>query len=170
MEIMRAIAEDAHDIAQVHVLAWQAAYEGIVPSEHLAAQSVAKREAIWKDSIAKGMPEILVAKTEGQLVGWVAFARSRDENVGSQVAEIWAIYVAPLHWSRGVGRLLWMRARAWLAEQGFKSISVWVLADNARAIRFYRAAGFIADPSGKKEVTMAGKSLQEVRYKTALKD
>lgn len=170
MEIMRAIPEDAHDIARIHVLAWQAAYAGIVPAEHLAAQSVAKREAVWRESLAKGTPEILVAKTEGRLVGWVAFGASRDENVGSQAAEIWAIYVAPSHWSRGVGRLLWLRARERLAEQRYKSISVWVLAENTRAIRFYRAAGFVADPSGQKEVTIAGKPLQELRYETALND
>ncbi len=168
MEIVRATPEDAHDIAQVHVLAWRAAYEGIVPAEHLAAQSVAKREAVWRESIAKGTPEILVAKAEGQLVGWVAFGPSRDEDAASQAAEVWAMYVAPSHWSRGVGRLLWLRARERLAEQGYKSVSVWVLAENDQAIKFYRAAGFAADPSGRKEVIMAGKPLQELRYETAL--
>lgn len=168
MEIMRAISEDAHDIALVHVLAWQAAYNGIVPAEHLAAQSVEKREAVWRECIAKGTPEILVAKTAGQLVGWVAFGPSRDADAPHQAAEVWAIYVAPSHWSRGVGRLLWLHAREQLAEKGFKSISVWVLAENARAIRFYGAAGFIADPVGQKEVTMAGKPLRELRYETAL--
>ncbi|BAU49643.1 GNAT family acetyltransferase [Sulfurifustis variabilis] len=165
---MRATSEDAHDIAQVHVLAWQAAYEGIVPAEHLAIQSVAKREAAWREAIATGTPEILVAKADDQLVGWIAFGPSRDKNAGSKAAEVWAIYVAPSHWSRGVGRLLWLHARERLAEQGYESVSVWVLAENTRAMKFYRAAGFVAEPTGQKEVMMAGKSLQELRYETAL--
>lgn len=168
MQIVSATLEDAHAIAQVHVLAWRAAYEGIVPAEYLAAQSVAKREAVWRESITKGTPEVLVAKIEGQLVGWIAFGRSRDEDAAPQAAEIWAMYVDPSHWSHGVGRLLWIHARERLVEQGYKSISVWVLAENARGIKFYRAAGFAADPSGRKEVMIAGKSLQELRYETAL--
>jgi len=78
------------------------------------------------------------------------------------------MYVTPSRWSRGVGRLLWTHARARLAAQGYKRVSVWVLAKNTRAIKFYCAAGFAADPSGRKEVMMAGKSLQELRYETAL--
>jgi ribosomal protein S18 acetylase RimI-like enzyme len=127
-----------------------------------------KREAVWRESIAKGTPEVLVAKAEDRLVGWVAFGPSRDEDVPAQTGEVWAIYVAPSHWSLGVGRLLWLRARERLATQGYKSVSVWVLAENTRAIKFYRAAGFTADPLGRKEVTMAGKSLQELRYGTVL--
>lgn len=164
MQIVRATLEDAHAIAQVHVLTWQTAYEGIVPTEHLAAQSVAKREAVWRECIAKGTPEVLVAKAAGQLVGWIAFGPSRDKDTAPQASEIWALYVAPSRWSSGVGRQLWLRAQERFAEQGYKSVSVWVLAENPRAIKFYRAAGFSADPSGRKEVIMAGKPLQEVRY------
>ena len=109
-----------------------------------------------------------MAKVEGQLVGWIAFGPSRDQDATPQAGEIWALYVTPLHWSRGVGRQLWLRARERLAEQGYKRVSVWVLAENARAIKFYRAAGFAADPSGQKEVIMAGKPLQELRYVCAL--
>lgn len=168
MEIVRATPKDAHDIAQVHVLAWRAAYDGIVPAKHLAAQSIVKREAVWRESLAQGTPEVLVAKAENRLVGWIAFGPSRDENAGSQTDEIWAMYVAPSHWSRGVGRLLWTHARARLVAQDYKSVSVWVLAENTRAIKFYCAAGFAVDPSGRKEVPMAGKLLQELRYETAL--
>lgn len=168
MQIVRATLEDAHDIAQVHVLAWRAAYDGIVPAAHLAAQSVAKRETVWREAIAKGMPEVWVAKTAGQLLGWVAFGPSRDQDAAPQAGEIWALYVTPSHWSRGVGRQLWLRARERLAEQDYKNVSVWVLTENARAIRFYRAAGFAADPSGRKEIVMAGKPLQELRYVCAL--
>lgn len=168
MQIVSATLEDAHAIAQVHVLAWRAAYEGIVPAEYLAAQSVAKREAVWRESITKGTPEVLVAKVEGRLVGWIAFGRSRDEDAAPQAGEIWAMYADPSHWSRGVGHLLWTHARERLADQGYKSVSVWVLAENVRAIKFYRAAGFAADPLGRKEVTMAGKTLQELRYVSVL--
>lgn len=80
MQIVRATLEDVQAIAQVHILTWRAAYEDVVPAEHLAAQSIAKREAVWRESIAKGTPEVLVAKAEDQLIGWIAFGPSRDED------------------------------------------------------------------------------------------
>lgn len=94
MQIVSATLEDAHAIAQVHVLAWRAAYAGIVPAEYLAAQLVGKREAVWRESIIKGTPEVLVAKIEGQLIGWPAFGPSRDEDALHQAGEVWAMYVA----------------------------------------------------------------------------
>jgi hypothetical protein len=43
-----------------------------------------------------------------------------------------------------------------------------VFPQNERAIRFYRAAGFVADPSPPKTVELAGQQLQEVRYASRL--
>jgi len=44
------------------------------------------------------------------------------------------------------------------------SASLWVLVKNHRAIKFYLAAGFVPDVASTKEITIAGGSLQEVRY------
>ena len=50
------------------------------------------------------------------------------------------------------------------SEQGFKTVSAWVFTQNARAIKFYRAAGFAPDLSSVKEFELGGKQLQEIRY------
>ncbi|TMI05265.1 MAG: GNAT family N-acetyltransferase, partial [Betaproteobacteria bacterium] len=109
-----------------------------------------------------------VAKVEGGMVGWVAFGPCRDEGSPPDCAEVWAIYVAPSSWSSGVGRMLWHRAQARMLEQGFKTVSAWVFTQNARAIRFYRAAGFAADLSSVKEFELGGGQVQEIRYARAL--
>jgi ribosomal protein S18 acetylase RimI-like enzyme len=67
------------------------------------------------------------------------------------------------HWSTGLGRALWLAARAELRKAGFHSASLWVLADNARAIRFYRAAGFVAEGASQR-ITRGGAQLEELRY------
>jgi len=43
-------------------------------AEYLASLSVDKREAMWRESIVKGVPQLFVAKVEDDMVGWVAFA------------------------------------------------------------------------------------------------
>jgi ribosomal protein S18 acetylase RimI-like enzyme len=168
MEICRATLKDAHAIAEIHVIAWQAAYNGIIPPAFLEGLSISKHEAHWREDISLGRPEVLIARSDDRVVGWVALGSCRDEGASFTDAEIWAIYVAPSHWSQGIGKSLWLRARAQLVEQGFLSVSLWVLAENQRATRFYRLAGFVPEEYNTKEICLGGKLLQEIRYVAAL--
>jgi ribosomal protein S18 acetylase RimI-like enzyme len=164
MKISLAVPEDAPAIARMQVRSWQAAYEGILPADYLATLTVEKREVMWREFISRGSPELLVTKDEESIVGFVAFGPCRDENAAADRAEIWAIYVAPSHWSQGVGSQLCHRTRERLGEQGYCSVSLWVLTDNTRAIQFYTRVGFVADEESTKEVIVGGKALKEIRY------
>src|SRR5690606_41064361 len=66
-----------------------------------------------------------------------------DENVG----EVTAIYLRQAHWGRGIGRRLFAAVVDRLREAGFEEAILWVLDTNARARRFYEAAGWEADGS-----------------------
>ncbi|MGE0803377.1 MAG: N-acetyltransferase family protein [Lautropia sp.] len=168
MEIVPGLPEHAPAIAEIHVEAWQSAYQGIVPDVVLAALSVERREEYWRTALAEGNTQVLVARSANTVVGWVAFGACRDDGAPGDAGELWAIYISPRSWSRGVGQALWLRARNSLVEQGYRTASLWVLDDNQRAIRFYRAAGFQPEPSSTKEIAMGGKSLNETRYIAAL--
>ena len=177
MKIERAIAEDVPAIARAQVRSWQAAYERIVPplgvpsltarspADQLATLSVEKREALWRELLARGAPELLVAKDHEYIVGFVAFGRCRDEDAIASRAEIWSMYVIPSHWSQGVGTQLWNQARERMSELGYRTVSLWLLAANTRAIQFYDRMGFDLDEdTAAKEVVIGGQALSEVRY------
>jgi ribosomal protein S18 acetylase RimI-like enzyme len=164
MQVLHATAEDARSVAQIHVDAWRAAYAEIFPADYLATLSVDRREAEWRRTIAAAKPELLVAKVDGAVHGWISFGASRDEGASSTDGELWALYAAPGRWSTGVGKALWLRARDLLIERGFESCSLWVFPQNARAIRFYEAAGFTLDASSEKTFDLAGDKHREVRY------
>jgi len=166
--ILPASPGDAPAIAHIHVDAWRAAYEGIVPASHLAGLSVERREAAWRASLAAGSPEVLVARDGAQVIGWIAFGACRDDDAPVFRGEVHAIYLAPSHWGRGGGPQLWRHARRRLARQVFTGASLWVLADNARALRFYRAEGFMPDPAGSRDIERGGRLLRELRYLVAL--
>jgi len=155
---------DARRVAEIHVRTWQAAYVGIVPDEYLASLSVEKREAMWREAIDKQLPELLLARVDGDVAGWVSFDASRDKDAAPGTGEIWALYVDPAHWAGGIGRALLQRARERLDERGFASISLWVLAANTRAIRFYEAAGFALDAGSAQVFELGGRQVQELRY------
>jgi ribosomal protein S18 acetylase RimI-like enzyme len=78
------------------------------------------------------------------------------------VGELYALYVTPAWWSAGAGRALMDLVLASLEADGYRQVVLWVLADNARARRFYDRAGFAPD-GGTNIITGLGGVL-EVRY------
>jgi GNAT superfamily N-acetyltransferase len=164
-EVRPATGRDAKAIAEIHVASWQAAYKGIMPDADLAALSVAKREAMWKDAIQYAEPQLLVATLDGTLVGFIGFDRSRDKRTPATTGEIWALYVAPIHWEKGAGLALWDAALEACADEGFTTLTLWVLLRNERALRFYEAAGFKRDMASIKTTTVGNVKLEEIRLK-----
>ena len=164
MNIGRATLSDVRAVAQIHVDAWRSAYAHILSPEYLASLSVDHREAVWRKAIESGQPELLVATEDGAVLGWVSFGACRDKDAPMFQAEVWAIYVAPSSWSRGVGRQLWHRARDLLRQRGCSACSLWVFPENERAIRFYRSLGFAADTGSAQQFELGGQKLHEVRY------
>lgn len=163
LKVRPAVEQDARAIAEVHVGSWQEAYRGMLPDSYLAGLSIDKREAAWREALVRGSPEVWVSETESGVGGWVSFGPSRDTGAAPSVAEIEAIYVAPNRWATGMGRELWLAAQKRLVERQFESVTLWVLEENARAIRFYSAAGFAPD-AARKEVNVGGKGVWHIRY------
>jgi ribosomal protein S18 acetylase RimI-like enzyme len=173
LHIRPALPADAAAIARIHVAAWQAAYAGIIDAGYLAALSVGQRETYWSQVIAQGTPEVLVAQGAdtgigGTVTGWIALGDCRDRGAPATRGEVWAVYVDPARWSRGVGHALWQHAQKRLLAHGKTEASLWVLAANEHAIRFYTRQGFAPEPAGEKTITLAGAALRELRYTTAL--
>ncbi len=164
MEVQPATSEDCRAIAEVHVASWQHAYRGILSEQYLASLAVVEREAMWRRMVERQPSHLLVARANGKVVGFVAFGASRDEGVPNDRAEIWAIYVEAASWSTGAGRQLWLEALQRIVAEGYKSVSLWVIAGNERAVRFYERAGFVVEPESRKSFELGGTTLEELRY------
>ncbi|HRI18799.1 MAG TPA: GNAT family N-acetyltransferase, partial [Burkholderiaceae bacterium] len=160
-------AQDAPAIAAVHVASWRAAYRGLIVDAYLDGLSADGRERMWRDLIEEGRTSTLVARCAGRVCGFAAFGASRDADAASGTAELIALYLDPAHWSRGVGRRLWRAVRQSVVAQGFLVVTLWVLADNWRAIHFYEAAGFVAEIGSRKWFKLGAQRLEELRYARA---
>ena len=163
MRIEVAAPEDCHAIAEVHVASWQQAYVGVVPREYLAGLSVSAREASWQEAARTGTPNVLVARSEGKVIGFVAFGPSRDQDAPANCGEVWALYVLSSFWSSGVGRCLWLAALERLRLGGTSRVTLWVLSQNELGRRFYTAAGFVPEAVSEKEFSLGGAQLKEIR-------
>lgn len=154
---------DARAIAEVHVRSWRHAYRDLLPATYLQLLSVERREAMWLASLTQRRAELLVAHEGSDLVGFVAFGPSRDGDARANTAEVWAFYVEPACWSRGVGEALWREMHERMRDSGAGAVSLWVLERNDRALRFYRRRGFLPDDGPLKVVNVAGVPLNEAR-------
>ena len=150
---------DARAIATIHVQSWQAAYRGIVPNPYLGSLSIEVRESAWRENLLAADSTTWVAQESDAIVGWISAGPSRHPDAGASVGEIWAVYVAPEWWGKGVGRALYTEAERHLRSKGFLATTLWVLKDNDRAVRFYRSLGFVLDRGGAREMQREGKTL-----------
>ena len=164
-EVRPATLTDAKAIAEVHAAAARAAYADILPEDQLRALAPATREAKWREAIEFSEPQVHVAEFDGEIVGFVGFDRSRDPKTPSTTGEIWAIYVKPEHWGKGVGVALWDAAREGLEEEGCTVVTVWVPLRNDRAMRFHELAGFKREMKTAKTTSLGSLRIEEIRLK-----
>ncbi len=166
--IRRATTADAAPIAEIHVGSWREAYRGLIPQEYLDGLDIPQRVVMWQQILASvRWPSggVLVAEDDREVAGFVSFSPSGDDDKGrSPIGEIKAIYLAPTAWGKGLGRELMIAALAGLRAVGSAQATLWVLASNQRACRFYEAAGFKPDGAVKLDDSR-GFVLREVRYR-----
>lgn len=157
---------DETSIAEVHVLAWQIAYRGMIPDTYLDGLSVTERIATWRQILSELDPpsrSCYVAFRDSRLTGFVHCCPSRDIDAAPTTGEVTAIYVHPNHWGEGVGRGLLKLAVENLNHAGFNSATLWVLDVNARARRFYEEAGWLSNGTTKRDARRRF-TLNEVQY------
>jgi ribosomal protein S18 acetylase RimI-like enzyme len=140
-----ALADDAAEIARIHVKAWQAAYRSIFPAAYLDSLSIPKRQALWTQLIARGTPRVVLAQRDDVTLGWIAWGASRDYDSRKTDAEIEAIYIDPPCWRQGAGRMLIDESINAAASEGYREMTLWALEENARGLRFYKKMGFALD-------------------------
>jgi ribosomal protein S18 acetylase RimI-like enzyme len=161
-----ATAADADAIASVQVETWRAAYRGLMPDETVAQFNVEDRRRMWREGLARPPRPggaTFVAELDGEIVGFASVGACRDEE---DAGELYAIYLRPTCWDKGIGRALLERAEESMRSSGFERAMLWVLDGNERGQRFYRAAGW--DPDGRKLDTFQGVEVAELRYRKVL--
>lgn len=160
---------DSEGIARVHTLSWQSAYRGLLPDEWLDALRWEDRKVRW-DAILSTTTrgKVFVASSnQNAVIGFASIGASRDEDVDQDsVHELYAIYLSPEHWGKGIGTSL-LRAVMKEVPDTAKRLELWILEDNARGRRFYESQGFTLD-GATKLAEIDGHQLEEVRYQLQL--
>ncbi len=173
LTLRRAVETDSAVIAALHIAAWQWAYRGQLPDALLDGLTVQidRRTARRREQLVRlSSPErTWVAEAAGQIVGFADTGLSRDADAAPDTAELYAIYLARDAVGKGIGRTLLAHALGDLRGRGYRAATLWVLTTNARARRFYEAAGWRPDGTTKTVQLAADVDLNELRYHIDLK-
>jgi len=178
--------DDTDAVAALHVRAWQRGYAGIVPDDFLATldpAAWAQRRRERLDTYRAGpFVSLVAADGTGRLGGFTTVGPYQNDQNPADIdgahGQLLAIYVDPPLWGTGAGRALMDAAMAELTGRGYPDVRLWVLADNARARRFYERAGLTHDGTramfrldritGTADGAGGGVELVEVRYAARL--
>jgi len=155
------------EVARVHVRSWQAAYRGLLPAEYLDGLKPEDRAARYTfENPDTARPFTIVAEDNGVIAGFATTGPARDEDAQG-CGELYAIYVEPDFWDRGIGVELMKSASARMFELGFEQAILWVMKGNARAERFYTIDGW--QPDGQERaLSVWGITVSELRYRRRL--
>ncbi len=160
MTIRTAEPGDAAAIASVHVSSWRTTYRGIVPDAFLDSLNIEARTLRWQEIFAAQKTIFFVAEDQAGIFGFINGGRIRQPIAGYD-AELYAMYLLRVRQGQGHGRALFHSLAGALLDQGFTSMTVWVLEQNPAA-GFYRRMGG-AQVAGQK-IEIGGAELDELAF------
>jgi ribosomal protein S18 acetylase RimI-like enzyme len=168
IRLRHATPGDARAIAAIHVAAWRAAYRTLLPDSFLAALDIEEHAAKWSSALSRPSPSrVALAERDGALVGFCSYGATRDDEA-PDVAEIYALNVHPDHWRQGAGRALCAEAYREAAVRGHSAITLWVMAANGNARRFYQDLGYASDGGARRNVQFIAEGFDEVRHRKVI--
>ena len=147
---------DAADLARVQVASWQCTYDGIVAADLLASltgsDALPAWEERWQDAIANpptSRHRVLVAVSASEsrdVVGFASVGPATDEDrwPGTD-ASLYELRVLPGQTRQGHGSRLLHAAATALAEDGFQTVSTWVISADEVLRRFLESSGWADD-------------------------
>ena len=171
--IRQAQVEDAPNMGRMMVTTWLTAHRGHIPRsawERRQQQWTPRHSADgWEHHlrVRDASPDqarscyLIAEDNQGTLIAIAAAAAVQSDPRG-HIAEVGSLYVHPDHQRRGLGRRMVQQLAACLADMGFESLHIGVLAVNLDARQFYEALG--GQPAGERLFDEDGDLLLEYIY------
>ncbi len=146
--LRRPTAADAASLGRVHVEAWRWAYRGQMADDlldSLRPESRAKAWSAWLTNDSESDFNAWAAEVDGEIIGFAASTKARDEDAPDRCVELTAIYLLEEYLGLGIGHALITEAEQQWRASGYDVAVLWVLESNEGTRRFYEQHGWVAD-------------------------
>lgn len=172
LEIRPAVLDDAAEVAAVHIRSFAAAYAHLPRTRRAAEAGLAGRVAWWRSRLQQPADRTVVAYEGDRLKGFVVAGPSPDPDADEATSHVFSIHVDPGSTGQGIGRRLMQAAVGALADGEYSTATLWVVASNDRARRFYERLGWSLDGASRRERLAVGDEdgdeVDVVRYRLDL--
>lgn len=155
---------DAGAIATLHAESWRRSYRGMLPDAFLDREVFEDRATLWHKRFSEPDEQLetftILAEQGGELVGFSHSIADEDPEWGTLLDNLHVRHDVK---RLGVGTRLVAETAAWLeARPSASPLYLWVLEDNAPAIRFYDSLG--GEMAGRGTSPEGGGSAPSLRY------
>ncbi|MEG0483605.1 MAG: GNAT family N-acetyltransferase [Acinetobacter sp.] len=155
--IRMAVANDAQQIAEIHVQSWKETYTGIIKPEVLDNLSVPKRLTLWQHIIPHPDHQLFVCEKDGKILGFL----DGYLNPNSNIAEIRAFYLLKNIQGEGIGRAMFEKFHQLIHPQQHQILRLEVINKNPSRY-FYEKMG--GQAVGEQDASDLGVGITEVFY------
>jgi GNAT superfamily N-acetyltransferase len=167
LEIRPARAADEEAITALHARCIGDALVGLYAPP---AEVRADVQRSWTGPIGAPRPRhaLLVASREGSVIGFVAVGPARDAGCDADtIGELRVVLLDAPERGSGAGSALIAAAERELRASGFAVAKLWVIPENAPAVRSYERRGWILD-GAQRTRDYGGREIGSVRYEKPL--
>jgi GNAT superfamily N-acetyltransferase len=144
VETRLALPADQDAIVAIWLDAWRVGYRGIVPNVAIRQRTDADGHRYWTAVFANPSKAARTLVAVGDDRGVVGFAQAGTPDDGMEQfgydAELWKLYIPPIHQGQGIGRQLMIAMACQLLSLGDRSMVLRAFAGN-NAARFYARMG-----------------------------
>ena len=141
--ITLATPADAHDMAEIHIRSWEAAYKDIIPADYIKAKNATRHE-LWQRILTPDNEKQHIIRANGKTAGMLSVDLPHDE-IGDEYYELHGIYLFPEYFRQGIGTKAVNFAFDQARKLGKRQMILWCFAENTNSIKFYEKFGFTPD-------------------------
>lgn len=116
-----------------------------MPASAIESHTLQERRGQWTEMLADPSWRALVVEDADGIAGFALTGPPENGEGPPGTGELLGIYLVERAIGIGVGRELLVQATRGLVGLGYRRATLWVLEANARARRFYEAAGWSTD-------------------------
>lgn len=139
-----AVCSDEPVCADIHIRSWSFTYRGIVPDEVIEKNN-AKRSELWNKLLANNIDSHYVIVSDNRTIGFLTINKPFEKDLPEDTFMLTRLYLDPDYIGKGFGKAAMDWVKKEVFARGYGAVSLWVLAENFRAKKFYEKNGFVPD-------------------------
>jgi ribosomal protein S18 acetylase RimI-like enzyme len=166
--IKSATKEDISTLAALHVASKQIGYAPFCSDDYINGLNTADYKKNWVKWLESGSNVLLAFDEDNNALGFISFGgiqtRLKEDRgiMPSWPGEIYALYVHPDHWGKGVAQSLMRAATEPMRKNYWDKALLWVIDKNKRAISFYEQMG--GQRVGKQKSDIGEQEMTEIAF------